>query len=151
MPWEADELHVDPFTAIGDRLEKNAVREAIERLPDAQQREVLRLIYVDGLPPMEVCKIVRRDKPRVSRIHQAGIETVQKLLLLGSALEKERVELSVGHLSEPSQREVLLALYRDRLDYRSARSEFGVNAKELNELHQAALDALIEGLAPTTS
>jgi len=149
VPWEADGLHVDPFTAIGDRLEKNAVREAIERLPDAQQREVLRLIYVDGLPPMEVCKIVRRDKPRVSRIHQAGIETVQKLLLLGSALEKERVELSVGHLAEPSQREVLLA--RDRLDYRRARSKFGVNAKELNELHQAALDALIERITQTTS
>jgi hypothetical protein len=41
---EADELHIDPFMAIGDRLEKNAVRVAIERVPDAQQREVLRLI-----------------------------------------------------------------------------------------------------------
>lgn len=108
-------------------------------------------MYVDGLPPMEVCKIVRRDKPRVSRIHQAGLETVQKLLLLGSALEKEHVEQSVGHLAKPSQREVLLALYGDRLDYRSARLKFGVNATELNELHQAALDALIERITPTTS
>ena len=145
----ADELHVDPFTAIGERLEKNAVRAAIERLPDAQQREVLRLIYVDGLPRMDVCRIIKRDRPRVFRIHQAGIETVQKLLLLGSALEKERVEQSVGHLSEPSQREVLLALYRDRLDYRSARLKFGMNAEELNELHQAALASLVECLATT--
>jgi len=144
MVQGADELHIDPFTAIGDRLEKNAVRAAIERLPDAQQREVLRLIYVDGLPRMDVCRIIKRDGPRVFRIHQAGMETVQKLLLLGSALEKERVEQSVVHLPEPSQRDVLLALYRDRLDYRSARLEFGVNAEELNELHQAALEALLQ-------
>jgi hypothetical protein len=75
---------------------------------------------------MEVCNIVRRDKPRVSRVHKAGLETVQKLLLLGSAVDKERV----GHLSEPSQREILLALYGDRLDYRRARLKFGVNRKE---------------------
>jgi hypothetical protein len=49
VPWEADELHIDPFAAIGDRLEKNAVRDAIERLPDAQQREVPRLIYIEFL------------------------------------------------------------------------------------------------------
>jgi DNA-directed RNA polymerase specialized sigma24 family protein len=63
-------------------------------------------------------------------------------------LIEERVEQSVGQLAEPRQREVLLALYRDRLDYRSVRSEFGVNAKELNELQQAALAALIECPAP---
>ena len=50
----ADELHLDPFTAIGERLEKNAVRAAIERLPDAQQRQVLRLMYVDGLSQSDV-------------------------------------------------------------------------------------------------
>jgi len=88
VPWEADELHVDPFAAIGDRLERNAARDAIERLPDAQQREVLRLIYVDGLPRMDVCRIFKRDRPRVFRIDQAGIETVQKLLFLGSVLER---------------------------------------------------------------
>jgi RNA polymerase sigma factor (sigma-70 family) len=147
----ADELHVDPFTEIGERLDKNAVRAAIERLPDAQQREVLRLIYVQGLPRRDVCRITNRDRPRVSRIHQAGIETVQKLLLLGRALEKEHVEQSVGHLAEPRHREVLMALYRDRLDYRSARAKFGMNAEELNTLHQAALGALVECLAPTIS
>ncbi|MDH3726708.1 MAG: sigma-70 family RNA polymerase sigma factor [Myxococcales bacterium] len=144
MVQGADELHIDPFTAIGDRLEKNAVRAAIERLPDAQQREVLRLIYMEGLSQVDVGRIIKRDRPRVFRIHQAGIETVQKLLLLGTALEKERVEQSVGHLAKRRQRDVLLALYRDRLDYRSARLKFGVNAEELNELHQAALDALIQ-------
>ena len=68
MVQGADELHIDPFTAIGDRLEKNAVRAAIERLPDAQQREVLRLICVDGLPRMDVCRIIKRDRPRVSNV-----------------------------------------------------------------------------------
>jgi hypothetical protein len=47
----ADKLHEDPFTTIGHRLEKNAVRGAIELLPDAQQRQVLRLMYIDGLAP----------------------------------------------------------------------------------------------------
>ena len=144
MPWEADELHIDAFTAIGDRLEKNAVRAAIERLPDAQQSEVLHLICVDGLPRMDVCRIIKRDRPRVFRIHQAGVETVQKLLLLGNTLEQEHVEQSVVQLSEPPHRDVLLALYRDRLDYPSARSRLGVGATDLEELHQAALDALIQ-------
>jgi hypothetical protein len=79
---------------------------------------------------MEVCKIVGRDKPRVLRIHKAGLETVQRLLLLRSAVDKERVEQTVGHLSERSQREILLARYGDRLDYRRARLKFGVNRKE---------------------
>jgi hypothetical protein len=45
----------------------------------------------------------------------------------------------------------LLALYRDRLDVVSARSKLGVGAIELEELHQAALAALVECLAPSFS
>ena len=85
-----------------------------------------------------------RDRTRIFRFHSAGVETVQKLLLLGSALEQEHVEQSVAQLPEHVQREVLLALYRDRLDYPSARLKLGVGATELNELHQAALEALIQ-------
>ena len=147
----ADQLHIDPFTAIAERLEKNAVRAAIERLPDAGQRDVLRLIYVDGLAQSDVCDLLKRDKTRVSRIHKAGVETVQKLLLLGSALEKEHVAQSVARLAEPRHRHVLRTLYRDRPDYPSARATFGVTAKEFERLHQAALAALVECLAPALS
>jgi len=140
----ADQLHLDPFTAIGERLEKNAVRAAIELLPDAQQRQVLRLMYVDGLAQSEVCEALQLSKTRISRFHSAGVETVQKLLLLGSALEQEHVAKSVARLSERRPREVLLALYRDRLDYPNARSKLGVGATELEELHQAALEALVQ-------
>jgi len=140
----ADQLHLDPFTAIGERLEKNAVRAAIELVPDAQQRQVLRLIYVDGLAQSEVCEVLGLSKTRISRFHSAGVETVQKLLLLGSALEQEHVAKSVAQLSERRPREVLLALYRDRLDYPSARSKLGVGATELEELHQASLEALLQ-------
>jgi len=145
----ADQLHLDPFTAIGERLEKSAVREAIERLPDASQREVLRLIYVDGLSQSEVCELLKRDKTRISRIHKEGVETVQKLLVLGSALEKEQVAGSLARLDDPLHRLVLQALYRDRLDYASARAKLRVGATELEELHQAALEALVEFLATT--
>ena len=140
----ADLLHLDPFTAIGDRLEKNAVRTAIELLPDAQQRQVLRLMYVDGLAQSEVCEVLQLSKTRISRFHSAGVETVQKLLLLGTALKQEQVATSVAQLPERRPREVLLALYRDRLDYPSARSKLGVGATELEELHQAALEALLQ-------
>jgi len=140
----ADKLHRDPFTTIGQPLEKNAVRAAIELLPDAQQRQVMRLMYVEGLAQSEVCEVLGLSKTRISRFHSAGVETVQKLLLLGTALEQEHVAQSVAQLSERRPREVLLALYRDRLDYPSARSKLGVGATELEELHQAALDALIE-------
>jgi RNA polymerase sigma factor (sigma-70 family) len=140
----ADGLHRDPFTAIGQRLEKNAVRGAIERLPDPQQRQVLRLIYVEGLAQREVCDSLKLDKARISRIHKAGVETVQKLLVLGSALEKEHVEQSLARLHDPLHRQVLEALYRDRLDYLSARATLRVTEKELEGLHQAALAALVE-------
>ena len=73
MVQGADELHIDPFTAIGDRLEKNAVRAAIERLPDAQQREVLRLIYLDGLPRMDVCRIIKGIGPASSAFTKRGL------------------------------------------------------------------------------
>ncbi len=140
----ADKLHRDPFTTIGHRLKKNAVRAAIELLPDAQQRQVLRLMYVDGLAQSEVCEVLGLSKTRISRFHSSGVETVQKLLLLGSALEQRHVVHSVALLSERRSREALIALYRDRLDYPSARSKLGVGATELEELHQAALDALIQ-------
>jgi predicted XRE-type DNA-binding protein len=140
----ADKLHGDPFTTIGRRLEKNAVRAAIERLPDGQQRQVLRLMYVDGLAQSEVCEVLGLSKTRISRFHSAGVEAVQKLLLLGSALEQEHVAKSVAQLSERRSREVLLALYRDRLDYPSARFKLDVGATELEGLHQAALDDLIQ-------
>ena len=117
---------------------------AIERIPDARQRQVLRLIYVDGFAQSEVCEALQLSKTRISRFHKAGVETVQKLLLLGKALEQEHVEQSAVQLSEPRHREVLLALYRDRLDYPSARSELGVGATGLEELHQAALEALVQ-------
>jgi hypothetical protein len=74
---------------------------------------------------------------------------VQKLLLLGSALEKEHVAHSLTRLGEPRHRRVLQVLYRDRLDYPSARARLGVTAKELEGVHQAALTALVECLAPT--
>jgi RNA polymerase sigma factor (sigma-70 family) len=147
----ADQLHLDPFTAIGERLEKHAVRAAIERLPDASQREVLRLIYVDGLAQNEVCELLKRDKTRVSRIHKEGVETVQKLLLLGSALDKEQIAGSLARLDDPLHRLVLQALYKDRLDYRGARGKLGVTAKELEGLHQAALAALVACFGPTLS
>ena len=145
----ADLLHLDPFTAIGDRLEKNAVRTAIELLPDAQQRQVLRLMYVDGLAQSEVCEVLQLSKTRISRFHSAGVETVQKLLLLGTALKQEQVATSVAQLPERRPREVLLALYRDRLDYPSARSKLGVGATELEELHKAALEALVQCVVST--
>jgi len=53
-----------------------------------------------------------------------------------------------SHLSEPSQRKVLLALYWGRLDYRRASSNLGVTAEELNGLHPAAPAALAERLTP---
>ena len=99
---------------------------------------------VDGLGQSEVCEVLQLSKTRISRFHSAGVETVQKLLLLGSALEQEHVAKSVVQLSERRPKEVLLALYRDRLDYPSAPSKLGVGATELEELHQAALEALLQ-------
>jgi len=99
---------------------------------------------VEGLAQSEVCEVLQLSKTCISRFHSAGVETVQKLLVLGSALEQEHVAKSVAQLSERRHRELLLALYRDRLDYPSARSKLGVGATELEALHQAALDALIQ-------
>ena len=82
---------------------------------------------------------------------RTGVETVQKLLLLGSALEQEHVAKRVAQLAERRHREVILALYRDRLDYPSARSKLGVGVTELKELHQAALAALVDSLNPLLS
>jgi len=48
----------DPFTTIGRRLKQNAVRAAIKPLPDAQQRQVLRLMYVDGRLRIDLPKSV---------------------------------------------------------------------------------------------
>jgi hypothetical protein len=95
------------------------------------------------------CELLKRDKTRVSRIHKQGVETVKKLLVLGSALEQEHIAQNLARLNEPVHRSVLQTLYRDRLDYVTARAKLGVTAKALEGLHQAALGALIECFAPT--
>ena len=99
---------------------------------------------VDGLAQSEVCEVLQLSKTRISRFHSAGVETVQKLLLLGTALKQEHVAKTVAQLSELRHREVLLALYGERLDYPSVRSKLRVGATELDELHQAALEAMIQ-------
>ena len=88
----------------------------------------------------------KAKRAEIVKVQRRLIETVQKLLLLGSALEKDHVAQSVARLAEPRQRELLLALYRDRLDYPSVRAELGVGAKEIEGLHQVALAALVECL-----
>ncbi len=97
----ADELHMDPFTAIGDRLEKNAVRAAIERLPDAQQREVLRLIYVDGLSRMDVCRIIKRIGPASSAFTKRGLRRYRNCCF-SEALSKRNTS-NIALLISPNQ------------------------------------------------
>ena len=74
----AEGLFEDPFKGIVTRVEKNAVRAAIERLPDVQQRRVLGMMYVEGLAQSDVSERLRRSKTLVSRTHRDGVATVKK-------------------------------------------------------------------------
>jgi hypothetical protein len=112
---------------------------------------VLRPIYVHALAQNEVSELLKRDKTRVSRIHKEGVGTVRELLLFVSALGKKQIAGNLARLDDPLHRLVSQALYMDRLDYQGARGTLGVTAKELEELHQAALAALVACFGPTLS
>jgi len=139
----AEGMFEDRFLDPGRELEGRVVREAIERLPDPQQRQVLRLMYVHGLEQSTVGEALGLGKSRVSRIRKAGLETLEKLLVIGNALEDRHVSETLQTLGSDAHRDVLAALYESRLDYAKAREHLGLNAGELEALHQTGLGELV--------
>lgn len=129
----------DRFTDPQRHLDGQTVRDAIARLPDAQQRRVVRLMYVHGRDQTSVGRTLGLGKARVSQIRKAGLETLKKLLVIGSALEDHSYWATVEKLAPASHRDVLEALYKKRTGYEKARKDLGLTATELEARHQAAL------------
>jgi len=132
----------DRFTDPERYLDGQAVRDAIERLPDVQQRRVVRLMYVHGRDQTTVGRTLGLGKARVSQIRKAGLETLKKLLVIGSALDDHAYEDTVEKLTSASHRAVLEALYRTRVGYEKARKDLGLTAPEVERHHQTALEEL---------
>ncbi|MGB5810963.1 MAG: sigma-70 family RNA polymerase sigma factor [Polyangiales bacterium] len=129
----------DRFMDLERHLEGQAVRDAIERLPNAQQRQVVRLIYVHGREQTTVGQALGLGKSRVCQIQKAGLETLKKLLDIGSALDDHAYDNTVKKLTSATHRDVLESLYRKRAGYEKARKDLGLTATELEALHQTAL------------
>lgn len=135
----AEGLFENRFLDAGQALKGRTVRDAIERLPDVQQRQVLRLMYVHGREQTTVGLALGLDKSRVSRIRKAGLETLQKLISIGNALNDDCIDKTLATLGSDAHRDVLDALYRRRLDRGKACQVLGLTASDLERCHQAAL------------
>ena len=139
----AEGIFADRFPDAGRRMEVAAVRNAIDRLPDAQQRRVLQLTDVDGLEQREAAAALGLSKARVCGIHKEASETLRRLLIVGSAFDSSRIESTLSELESETDRRVLESLYVRRLEIKTARASLGLSAQEFRQAHQRALEAVV--------
>lgn len=80
--FQEAELHHnwEPFTDAARRVERAFLVERIEELRSARQREVLRLLFVEGMTQQEVADQIGIDKSGVTRHRDAGIAALRALV-----------------------------------------------------------------------
>lgn len=77
---EAELFQKEPFTDVARKVERAFLVERIEQLPSARQRQVLRLLFVDGMTQQEVADKIGIDKSGVTRHRDAGLKALRALL-----------------------------------------------------------------------
>ncbi|MGB5524291.1 MAG: hypothetical protein WBM96_17115, partial [Polyangiales bacterium] len=77
-----------------------------------------------------------------SKVLKSGMEMLQELLEIGSALDAERVASTLEKLSDLRQRRAIALLYADRIEPERAREALGMGSAEFRRLHRDALRTL---------
>jgi DNA-directed RNA polymerase specialized sigma24 family protein len=77
-----------------------------------------------------------------SRVLKSGFEILRELLVIGSALDSERLPSTLEMLDDPRQREAMRLLYGDRLDPADVGKSLRLSSAEFRSLHQDALRAI---------
>jgi RNA polymerase sigma factor (sigma-70 family) len=132
----------EPFTDIEWGLERDEIHAAIERMPFVREREIVRMVGLEGIAQRAAGERFGIQQAAASKVLKSGMEMLQELLEIGSALDAERVASTLEKLSDLRQRRAIALLYADRIEPERAREALGMGSAEFRRLHRDALRTL---------
>ena len=131
-----------PFTEAGRAIELRDVHKVIEQTPSRRERELLRLVELEGLTQKAAGEKLGISQPVAYEALKSGRKTLRELLLMDNALAPAKLSSTIEELSEPGQRDVIRLLYRDGLDPAAARKALRLSDEDFQALHRDALRTL---------
>jgi RNA polymerase sigma factor (sigma-70 family) len=134
--------NLEPFTDIEWGLERADIHAAIERIPCPREREIVRMVGLQGLAQSVAGERFGVQQASTSKALKSGFETLRELLVIGSALDPAQLSSTLEKLDDPRQREAMRLLYGDRLDPADVGRSLRLSSAEFRSLHQTALRAI---------
>ena len=144
--WIAHSLEVggprpnlEPFTDMEWGLKRDELLAAIERIPFAREREMVRMVGLQGMAQRAAGERFGVLQGTASKILKSGFEMLRELLEIGSALDAARLPATLQRLRDSRDGEVIRRLYLDGLDLAQASQNLGMTEAELRARHRTAL------------
>jgi RNA polymerase sigma factor (sigma-70 family) len=134
--------NLEPFTDIEWGLERDDIHAAIERIPFAREREIVRMVGLQGMAQKAAGERFGIQQAAASRALKWGFEIFRELLVIGSALDSARLASTLEALEDPQQREAIRLLYVERAELEHASKALRISSAEFRRLHQDALRAV---------
>ena len=134
--------NLEPFTDIERRIERDEVHAAIERIPFRREREIVRMVGLEGVAQSVAGERFGIRQAAASKALKSGFEMLRDLLEIGSALDAARLPATLQLLEDSPHGEVIGLLYRDRLELAEASQSLGITAFELRARHRDALTSI---------
>ena len=147
--WIASEVaaagdwqNLEPFTDMEWGLERDELLAAIERIPFVREREIVRMVGLEGMAQSAAGERFGIQQAAASKALKSGFEMLRELLEIGSALDVERVPSTLEKLRDLRQRRAIALLYGDRIEPERAREALRMGSAEFRKLHHDALRTL---------
>ena len=144
--WIAHSLEVggpqpnlEPFTDMEWGLKRDELLAAIERIPFAREREMVRMVGLEGMAQRAAGQRFGIQQAAASKVLAAAFDMLRELLEIGSALDAARLPATLERLGDSRHGEVIRRLYLDGLDIAQASQSLGITEAELRARHRNAL------------
>jgi DNA-directed RNA polymerase specialized sigma24 family protein len=134
--------NLEPFTDVDRRIERDELHAAIERIPFRREREIVRMVGLEGVAQSVAGERFGIQQAAASKALKSGFEMLRELLEIGSALDAARLPATLERLEDSRHGEVIGLLYRDRLELAEASQSLGITAVELRARHRGALASI---------
>jgi RNA polymerase sigma factor (sigma-70 family) len=134
--------NLEPFTDIEWGLERADIHAAIERIPCPREREIVRMVGLQGLAQSVAGERFGIQQAATSRALKRGFETLRELLVIGRALDSAQVPSTLEVFDDPRHRQVIGLLYGDRAEPTQVSRALHLRDGALRRLHHEALQML---------
>ena len=132
----------EPFTDIEWGLKRDELLAAIERIPWVREREIVRMVCLQGLSQSVAGERFGIQQAATSKALKSGLETLRELLAIGSALDSAQLPSTLEKPNDLRQRRAVRLLYGERLDPADAGRSLHLSSVEFRSLHRTALGTI---------